>query len=302
MELNNNKIKKHIKNVLLYMTSTSVMLASCDAGHYADELLASDEHFAANEKEGVELLPIDIYIDAPTKQKMANISQFAHDVASQQGGLIDEMNSNPQVVLDRYGLSDFKLDRNSLEVQAILALGDPDVQKSLQNGDFRRYIQVLNEKGLLQSAQTEQLKKLMTDPECSIQVKAADACFFVLPLIMVAIVEVAIAVHAGIWVETSVMGDSVIIEEPTIPNQIQHSISRLMSDEAMRLWLSNDRNISTYSMSDVELNKVINLTVSAIEHIQLADAEKEKIIQLCIGTYKQLRSGTSNEKPKLIPR
>ena len=181
-------------------------------------------------------------------------------------------------------------------------MGDPEVQKSLQNGDFRRYIQVLNEKGLLQSAQTEQLTKLMTAPEGTMQLKAADACFFVLPVLMVAVFEVAIAVHAGIVMKTSVLGESVQISEPTIPNEIQHSINRLMNDDAMRLWLSNDRNISTYSMSDVELNRVIDLTISAIEHIQLTDAEKERIIQLCIGTYKQLRNATSNQNPKLTPR
>ena len=293
MELNNNKIKKHIKNVLLYMTSTSVMLASCDAGHYADELLASDEHFAANEKEGVELLPIDIYIDAPTKQKMANISQFAHDVASQQGSLIDEMNSNPQVVLDRYGLSDFKLDRNSLEVQAILALGDPEVQKSLQNGDFRRYIQVLNENGLLQSSKVEQITKILQDPGCSIQYRDAEAWFVPFPVVALAVAVVSAAVYAGLvlWTDSYVYGGNRVggAQESETSLEVMYAIDRITNDSAMRLWIdANSQNIRMFSPLNEEMNKLQEVVLASLETTDLSEHEKEKILQVCSGIYKSL--------------
>lgn len=294
---NQNRVKKHIKNVLLYMTSASTLLASCDAGYYAEELLSSDEHFAANEKEGVELLPIDIYIDAPTKQKMANISQFAsqfaHDVASQQGGIIDEMNSNPQAVLDRYGLSDFNLDRNSLEVQAILALGDPEVQASLQNGDFRRYIQVLNEKGLLQSDKVEQITKILQDPGCSIQSREADAWFVPFPVVALALAVVSAAVYAGmvLWTESYVYGANSLgdVQESETSLEVMYAIERITNDSAMRLWIdANSRKFRYYSLANDENNKLVDVVMSSLETTDLSEREKEKILQLCSGVYKSI--------------
>ena len=284
-----DRLKKHIKNVLLYMTSTSVLLASCDVGYYADELLSSDEHFAANEEEGLELLPIDIYVDAQTKLKMATVGRFAQDVASQSGSIISEMNNNPQAVLDRYGLSEFRLDRNSLEVQAIMALGDPEVQESLQNGDFRKYIQILNEKGLLQSDRVEQITKILQNPENAVMARDADACFFVLPVVMVAAFAVAVAVWAGIVTKSGIYGASVQnIGAPSASMEVNHSIDNLMNDNAMRLWIYNHKTPIAYSLSDADFNSIVDIVLSAFEHAQLSDVEKEKIVQLCIGTYKHL--------------
>jgi hypothetical protein len=91
------------------------------------------------------------------------------------------------------GISPDALDLNSREVKIILALGDAEVRGAAMNGDVRRYLGLLEERGILgYSASTDKVLADNKDQE------------FVAAINMVAVVNLVVAVAAAIETVTAV--------------------------------------------------------------------------------------------------
>lgn len=101
--------------------------------------------------------------------------------------------ANPKGYMAERGISPDALDLNSREVKIILALGDAEVRGAAMNGDVRRYLGLLEERGILgHSASTDKVLADNKDQE------------FVAAITMVAVVNLVVAVAAAIETATAV--------------------------------------------------------------------------------------------------
>jgi hypothetical protein len=74
---------------------------------------------------------------------------LAKDVIANPQEAGRRFSANPKAYLAERGITDIELDMNSREVKIVLALGDERVREAAMNGDARRYLQLLEERGLL---------------------------------------------------------------------------------------------------------------------------------------------------------
>ncbi|MDI3479820.1 MAG: hypothetical protein PWQ14_966 [Rikenellaceae bacterium] len=206
-------LKTHLRDVLIYLTSGSILLSSCESP-YVESF--TSENFAKDENTGKELIPINIYLNKKDQSLIKFIQQFAHDVLTNPR-LSVEFKENPKKVLANYNLEGLNIDTKSPEIQIILTLGDKEIQETLLKGDFTKYIKLLKEKELLQSDKVKALDKIFqTKGDITIeneeQLIPLLAICFVVALIYVAVATVEVQVPA---VSTAVLCTTPVVAVAT---------------------------------------------------------------------------------------
>lgn len=103
--------------------------------------------------------------------------------------------ANPKGYMAERGISPDALDLNSREVKIVLALGDAEVRFAARNGDIRRYLGLLEERGILgYGASTDKVISSNKDQEVVAAVTAVAA--FNVAVVVAAVFETATAVHS----------------------------------------------------------------------------------------------------------
>lgn len=88
-------------------------------------------------------------VPAHLQGQLMALYSLARDVVSDpQAGR--RFAAGPKDYLAERGLRDVTLDLNSKEVKVILALSDPEVNAAVKRGDTRKYLQLMEDRGLLQ--------------------------------------------------------------------------------------------------------------------------------------------------------
>ncbi|HOI41335.1 MAG TPA: hypothetical protein PK523_00185 [Elusimicrobiales bacterium] len=74
---------------------------------------------------------------------------LAEDIVADPAGAGSRFSADPARYLAERGITDIKLDLDSREVKVVLALGDKRVRDAAMRGDAKRYMELLEERGLL---------------------------------------------------------------------------------------------------------------------------------------------------------
>lgn len=143
--------KQHISKIFVLLGGISVGVESCTLD-YLPPVTQSD--FAKDQDEGQALLPLEIYVGET--DAIDGIIKFANDIIFNEG-LARRFNKAPELVLSEYGITHW--DKTSPQIQLILACGDQEIQEAMQKNDFKKYLQLLEEKELLQSDLIVQLNQ-----------------------------------------------------------------------------------------------------------------------------------------------
>lgn len=128
------------------------------------------------------------------EQAMA-LCLLAMDVIAMPSEAGSRFSADPKGYLAERGISPDALDLNSREVKIVLALGDAEVRAAAKSGDIRRYLDLLEERGILgYGASTE---KVLNDNNSQEFVAAINVVAVVnLAVVVAAAVETATAVHS----------------------------------------------------------------------------------------------------------
>lgn len=150
-----NSTKQHISKIFVLLGGFSIGVESCTLD-YMSPVTQAD--FVEDKEEGQALLPIEIYVGDTAS--IEGIVKFANDIILNEG-LKQRFNKSPDLVLNEYGITHW--DKTSPQIQLILACGDMEIQDAMQKNDFKKYLQLLEEKELLQSDLIVQLNHAFKD-------------------------------------------------------------------------------------------------------------------------------------------
>lgn len=151
-----NKFKNHFKNTIIYLTSSSILLSSCD-GYEGLEVTQKD--FTKVDKLGANLLPIEIYLSDDEIKYVKSVEGLIKDLLSNKE-LVKQLSENPQSFLAKYNLDSSEFDLKNSEIQMIIALNDPEVLECLEKGKFKKYWKTLEKKGLFDIERSDLLSTI----------------------------------------------------------------------------------------------------------------------------------------------
>lgn len=83
------------------------------------------------------------------QEQVVALCLLAKDIVTHPEIAGQRFSENPKAYLAEKGIMGVTLDMNSREVKVVLALGDKEVREAALKGDVRRYLQLLESKGLL---------------------------------------------------------------------------------------------------------------------------------------------------------
>jgi hypothetical protein len=160
---------------------------------------------------------------------------LAKDVISNPQEAGRRFSANPKAYLAERGITDIELDMNSREVKIVLALGDERVREAATKGDASRYLQLLEERGLLNfniatAFGSQEKGKPDAQPDA--------ACVVAVPVVFVAVVYLEIATIMHTYT-TAYSGGKTISSEKGVLNGIEGKVTILLwGKEAAREMLS----------------------------------------------------------------
>lgn len=163
------------------------------------------------------------------KQGMA-LCLLAKDIIMHPGSAGKRFSADPKAYLKERGIIGVDLDLNSREVKIVLALGDEAVRGAALKGDTRRYLQLLESRGLLGINATSVMKGVGENREeftTALFVTVAYTMFAVASAAVVvatAVVEVNAAVHATVYFKVAAWG----AEEKDVLNGLEGKMTSLL--------------------------------------------------------------------------
>ena len=89
-----------------------------------------------------------IAIHQEIQDQMIALAKLTNDVFNDPS-IAEAFSNDPNGYFVSIGLSSCKLDLNSAEIKAILALGDPEIRQAVADYDLTRYVRLLHEKNYL---------------------------------------------------------------------------------------------------------------------------------------------------------
>lgn len=272
-----NEIKKHTKNAIIYLASSSILFSSC-AGDL--DFVVSRENFAEDKDSSIDLIPLDVYLSNGEIGYLKLIEDFAIEVLTNKRAA-EEFSKNPQKILEKYGLENIDLDAN--EFQVIKALGDEEIQDCLESGDFARFWKLIIDKNLFESERSElltsienklksadsQLKLKMTTKidgyQDSILVICVAAAIIYVVVGTIAAVELVAYVHAATHQYTATSG--LHLRRLEMANEFY--LNNMLDGNIMRIWKNNSKQSDSFYINDSQANAVSTI---------LKDAEEQGII------------------------
>lgn len=109
-----------------------------------------DYSLSLPEPAGAELrLSMKDSIPRHMQEQVVALCLLAKDIIARPEIAGQRFSADPKAYLDERGITGVTLDMNSREVKVVLALGDSEVREAAVKGDVRRYLQLLESKGLL---------------------------------------------------------------------------------------------------------------------------------------------------------
>lgn len=270
MSYKKRKIKKN--EVVSSLLAGSFLFSSCSDGLF---LLMNDDQtinftrdkYAINNKEGISLIPISVHLSDSEISTVKSLRKLSQDIISNKKIAV-EFSSDYQKVLSLYNIDEEIIDVDSEEIQLLFALGSDDILDAINKQDFKLFLEILKNKGLLQSNSIKRINALLEsenfrnmkmpsdvrseiDTELSPIAAIALAIYFAVAT--VAVLEVAFWVHFAVKTVGSVIETNDVEQEKI--SEEDFYLTRFLEDKAIKLYLNQSLTYDTTldKYQDVEI-------------------------------------------------
>lgn len=261
-------IKMHLAKVFIALGGTTTIAASCNVTPSVGY-----ENFAEDLDEGLQLLPIEVYM--PEEVDIQGIVEFARD-AMINPNFKEKFHRNPEGLLKQYGIEYF--DKNSAQIQLLLAGSDPEIIEAIRQNDFHLYLSLLEKKNYLQSDVVVRINNMFKDGVVPTRAYNDEALNFVLaiPIVLAAaaVVVVAAAWAVAAWAHIATSTDIFTTG---------YADSTLLTDDAINLYLDETKSLNTIEMDEEEYVSAVR---EVILNANVSDdpATNNTLFQLGCGT------------------
>ena len=169
---------ERLKRIACFLSGSSLLLSSCDSNPLLrgeqDVMEFSEKNFSEDREEVPSPFHIREYLSQEEKNLVNSHRNLSIDIYS-NSSLAKEFDKNPELVLQRYGISGMETNKWSTEIQMMRALADDDVVSAIETRNFRKYIEVLNEKGILKDSKLKQIHKTSSALSQSLRAMSTDS-------------------------------------------------------------------------------------------------------------------------------
>lgn len=290
--------KQHIAKVLLLVGGTATVAESCNP----DRLLYTQQDFAKDDDCGPSLIPVKLYVD--DNVNVAGILKFVNDVLSVPS-IREDFSKTPNAVLAEYGLGSF--DRDDPQMQILMAMADKDIQQSIEEKDFTKYLSLLERKDLLQSDVIKQVNVLLRDDDIKNKVNlmtksdivSEDPGIIVGGVVVAAVVVVTVAlwVAVGVQVAAGVQWAAAIQALAEVHAAVHFATCLwtnggdviLPEDTAIELFIDSSKDINTFEITEEEYVTQIREFMLDSEELNGRN-DVNTLFQLACGTTENILS------------
>lgn len=269
-------MKSKLSKILIGSLSGTVLLESCTNGYYlnyeVDEIneTLSKSTTAINNK----ALPINVQFTDEQREYLIFLQTLAQDILSDPT-IAKSFISNPPAYIHSKGFACENITIDSKLAQIILALADDEICKAIESGNISQYLNLLKEKGLIDTisvTELNQLKDYSSYLNKAMEMPGTDQeivsffAFATAVLVGVALVVWAVAIE-HVAAANAVAAATVVswkVGVVTSGSSTKNHSDALMSTKVMKIWnlKSQDPN-STYLVADQFTSKTVD---SLIEH------------------------------------
>ena len=237
--------------------------------------IVNSDNFAKDQDEGLQMLPVDLYLSEEVN--LNGILEFTNDVMSKPD-FVQKFYENPEGILKKYGIEEF--DKDSPQIQIILAGADPDVLKAIKDNNFKAYLQILEEKNYLQSDFIQQMNRMVDNDFLKTKAYEEVRTNFVLtiPVAIAAavVVVVAAAVSVAAWAHIAAMTD-LFIRAASSDGEL------LLEDDALTLYVDKSKSLDTIDINEEEYVSEIRKIILNAE-VSNDPETNNKLFQVACGT------------------
>lgn len=212
------KNNKHFTNTVIALTTSSVVLSSCD-GYFIDNDLVD-----SNSLSDIGESAISINFSKADAEYLDLLNKLGNDIL-QHPSIANEFAINPENYMKKHGYyGSIDLDENMMRL--VLALGNDQINEAIKKHDIMEAVRLMEEKGLLTNTytrlsltkkQVEEINKIMgiKNTTTKVGVDDIDQQMFVVGIAIVYVIaavisqaavayNVAAAINAAVWLNVAV--------------------------------------------------------------------------------------------------
>lgn len=281
------KFQKHCSKAMLCLVAASIV-TSCN-NDYLEEKSSFDQiDFAPDNATSISLLPIELYVGEDYNDVLSFIDSFTENILSNPNEAL-EFRRNPSDVLKKYNLDNISVDRNSPEIQLIFALSEPEILEAINNNDVNKMLDLLQNKGLLQSDKTKNMHDMVRQLEnlrssstgiATTRIDNAEKS-----LVAICLAGVLIYVAAATVAETIVIVHCKFAMWGLVQSAQDTQLNAVLDNNVVKLWaIAKNNDGISYDISDELHNSVIMTANTLGEKLQLEKDEIRTISDVGLGT------------------
>lgn len=287
-----NNTKQHIAKMFLLLGSSATLVESCTF----DLPPLNQKNFAPDLDYGPQMLPIKLYVE--NEDYVKNVLEFTNDIITDKE-LLNRFGKNPEKILGEYGIT--RIDTNDTQIQILIATADTEIQDAMREKDFKKYLHILERKGLLQSDIITNLNSILKEDNLLSHVqyqtkgdtnqRIDTTTNFVVSVValVVALAWVAAGVRLAVGIQwaAAVQAAAAVHAVAYLATYVKTAgpeKEMILEDEAITLYIDKTKDIDTIKMGEEEYIEDIR------EFMKTTDGLKDRED---INTLFQIACGTS---------
>lgn len=137
------KAKKTVEIIVSGVLASSMLASSCTP-YMKDEVY---ERYDPTNDTGEELLPVSLNLRPEDAQYIMALQRLSQDIL-RAPAIAKEVAAHPETILMRYGY-DGKINLDDSVTKIILALGNDEINRAIQNRDINKFLSLCREYGIL---------------------------------------------------------------------------------------------------------------------------------------------------------